>query len=480
MSEWRPPRGLKPFAGIIKVSVATVASGDYQCPAETAMKARGLKPVMHAARGPQESLEDFAFGPFMADLDEEEGVQRGRYPSRRRPMHDGLRAWTANAHAMYQRAFPVGGEAPLLPATIPWVYHRRLRRPDRRGATEYEISAWGRHLLSSDGRIRELRLLAHRSDKHRTDGERSIAALVAAEGGPGPLPDLVRVVQVGLSDGHIRPLFEGDRGAALALFEEHGRERLEEAVDGTEFRPGTACTKCSFITVCPALKPATGLLGINDRPQPRRSWSPTNGRRYVVCPARDHLRRLNLPVEREIENSPAAERGRAVHDFLERRHRDEPERRCAPDIPPDWVNPKYTLSDEDQLLALQLLRYHAAVCPLRHAQPSSVQVERTLAYHDRAADIIVITKPDLLYRDQNSWVWRELKTRNREKRRSADLIDGNPQLALAVLLVGRGDLGGSRTRARIELEVLHPGGADLEIIDPFTPSVREAARAVEQ
>jgi hypothetical protein len=88
-----------------------------------------------------------------------------------------------------------------------------------------------------------------------------------------------------------------------------------------------------------------------------------------------------------------------------------------------------------------------------------VRVEPSLTFHDEDADVIV-------------------KTRLREKRWSADLLEGNPQLALAVLLVGRGELGGSRSRARVELEVLHPGGADLEIIDPFTPSVKKTAELV--
>jgi hypothetical protein len=416
------------------------------------------------------------FGPVMAALDEIEGIRPGPPPATRRPLHDGLLTWTAHAQGMYQRAFPLDNGLALI--RTPWIYRVSLRTPDRRGAIRYEITAWGRQLASLDGRVRELRLLVTKGDRHRTDAERSVAALVAAEGGPGPLPEHVRVLQVNLLDARIEPLFEGSRDEARALFEAHGKRELEKAVDSTEYRPGSACIKCSYISVCPALARAPGLLGINDRQQPRRSWSPSNGRTYQICPARDQLRRFNLPVEWGIEHSPTADRGRAVHDFLAYRHGSEPQQRCTAQIPAGWIDARYSLPDAEQLLGMQLLQYHVAVCPLRHARLGSVRVEPSLTFYDEDADVTVVTKPDLLYQDGDSWVWREVKTRLREGRWSSDLLEGNPQLALAVLLVGRGELGGSHARARVELEVLHPGGADLEIIDPFTPSIRKVAETV--
>jgi hypothetical protein len=441
------------------------------------MKARCLRPVARGRWKP-DRLEDFSFGPFMAELDEAESPSRGRHVAKRRQMHDGLRTWTAHAQEMYRQAFPADGASPLAPARAPWIYRIDLRGPDRRGATRYEISAWGRQLVSSDGRVRELRLPTNRADRPRTRAEISIAALVAAEGRPGPLPEHVRVVQVGLSDGRCRPLFEGDREAARRLFAEHGKGELENAVDSIEYRPGAACAKCAFISVCPALPRASGLLGVEDRERPRRSWSPTNGRSYRVCPARDHLRRLNLPTECSMEHSPAADRGRAVHGFLARRHASASQRRCSLDIPSDWVGPEYTLPDQEQELGKRLLRHHVTVCPLRHARKGAVRIEPSLTFHDTASDVIVITQPDLLYQDGDSWVWREVKTRTGERRWGSDVLDGSPQLALAVVLLGRGDLGGSRTRSRVELEILRPGGVDLEVIDPFTPSVRETAQNV--
>ncbi|MEV6935650.1 SDR family NAD(P)-dependent oxidoreductase, partial [Streptomyces sp. NPDC051132] len=103
------------------------------------------------------------------------------------------------------------------------------------------------------------------------------------------------------------------------------------------------------------------------------------------------------------------------------------------------------------------------------------QAEPRVVRHDDTAEVIVIAEPDLLYRDGDSWVWRETKTSAHGARPAQDLLRAYPQLALAVLLLSRGDLGGSASRARVELEILRPDGADLEIIDPYAPAHRTTA-----
>ncbi|MBB4913079.1 PD-(D/E)XK nuclease family protein [Streptosporangium saharense] len=466
---------MKPFSGLIRVSMATLASGNYHCPASTAMKARLLEPVVPPPRKP-DRLEDFALGPFMAALDQADfpflEVRRGR------PMHDGLRAWTEHALTMYRRAFPAGAESGLEPVYAPWTRTVELRDPDHRSARRYEITAWGRRLASPDNRIRELRLPVYRISRLKNSAERSVAALVAATGSPGPLPEHVRVLQFGLLDGQVEPLFSGSPQDAQMLFDEHGRSGLEKAVDNNDYRPGSACVTCKYTAACPALPRAPGLLGITDRTQPRRTWSPSNGRAYRACPARDHLRRLNLPKDHRIDHSASADRGRAIHHFLADRHRVPAAPSCDPAVPEQWNAVDFVLPENERLLGARLLRQHAAVCPLLHARTGSAKVEPTLTFHDENADVFVITTPDLLYLDGDSWVWREVKTRSRDCRRTVDLLEDNPQLSLAILLLARGELGGSRTRSRVELEILHPDGVDLEILDPFTMSVQVTARQV--
>ncbi|MBV9141537.1 MAG: PD-(D/E)XK nuclease family protein [Pseudonocardiales bacterium] len=495
MSSWRVPEGVVGKPTGIKVSVAVLGPGDYHCPMADALKARqGLQPMIRRPWKP-EILEQFTLGPFMSvmDLIEHKGkslhealstVGTGGGGTRECQVHEGLRCWTAHSVAEYLRVFSQGspgmnGER-LLPVKQQWSYRQELTIPDHRGVHRYEIRAWGRCYQSADGRTRELRMLTNRSDaRERTDAEIAVAALVVAEGEPGPRPEHVRIVQFACADGGVRPLFEGTRSAAIQRYIEQGKEALSVAVDGREYRPGATCASCAYSITCPALPRAPGLLGISDQTRPRRTWSVTNGRSYGKCPAREHLRRHHLPTDRTIEHGRAPERGRAVHAHLRRRHASSPLVQCVPDVGHIWITDGHDLAEEDIHIGRQLLHHHAEVCPLQHLPPDAeVRVEPLLTFDDTDADVVVLAEPDLLYRDGDSWVWREVKTSGSDFRWSSDLLTEFPQLALAVMMLSRGDLGGSRTRSRVELEVLRPTGVDLEIIDPFATASRAHAAEV--
>ncbi|MEV5883824.1 PD-(D/E)XK nuclease family protein [Streptomyces sp. NPDC052020] len=437
----------------------------YRCPAADAMKARGYRAQVREDRK-REVLEHFAFGPFMNG------------PTA--PLHDGLRQWTAHARSAYRDAFPADPARPMTEVPA-WTYRHQLARPDHRGAHEYRITVWGRCLRSKDGALRELRLPVNRIGKGEPyQGHVAAAALATAEGIPGPLPEQVRIVEFALLDSRTRTLFEGTRAEAVERYRTGGGpDALAAVLDGREYRPGPSCAGCAYLSLCPALRPAPGLLGLDTTGRPRRTWSVTNGRSYRVCPARDHMRRLHLPAADTVERSPAAERGRAVHAYLAERHGHGPLRPCSVDVPAQWVPDGFELPEEEIGLGALLLRRHAAVCPLRCVRDrSDVRAEPRVVRHDSAADVIVIAEPDLLYRDGDSWVWRETKTSAAGRSQSRDVLKRYPQLALAVRLLSRGALGGSPSRARIELELLRPAGADLEIIDPYAPAVRAAAEEV--
>ncbi|MEU0840952.1 PD-(D/E)XK nuclease family protein [Streptomyces sp. NPDC005962] len=361
-----------------------------------------------------------------------------------------------------------------------WTYRYRPSGPEARSAEEYRFTVWGRCLTSADGMLRELRLPVHRLGQSLPpEGFVAAAALVLAEGAPGPPPEHVRIVEFALLDGRTRELFAGSRTQALALYREHGPDALADILNGQEYRPGSSCGECPYVRVCPALRAAPGLLGIEATGRPRRTWSVTNGRNYRVCPARDHMRRLRLPAADSIEREVTAERGRALHAYLADRHGHGIPRPCTAEVPEQWVPNGFELPEHERALGARLLRRHAAVCPLRCVKDSTdVRTEPRVVRHDTAADVVVIAAPDLLYRDADSWVWRETKTSATNRRSSRPLLELYPQLALAVTLVARGDLGGKSTRARVELEVLRPGGADLELIDPFIPANRTAAEQV--
>ncbi|MFF1960253.1 PD-(D/E)XK nuclease family protein [Streptomyces sp. NPDC058220] len=481
---WLPPDGVRRTSDVIKVAVGMFKGIEYRCPAADALKARGYRPTHRPARR-HELLEHFTFGPFMAACDaraprpsaDEPGDGWARLPKR---AHDGLQRWTEHASASYEEAFPVDPGNPLTEVPEPWTYRHRSVGADPRGAREYRFTVWGRCLRSADGTVRELRLPVNRLHQASPpEGFVAAAALVLSEGVPGPPPKHVRIVEVALLDGQVRTLFDGTRGEAVSRYREHGPAALNALLDSQEFRPGSSCAECSYVSVCPALRRAPGLLGVEAQGRPRRTWSVTNGRNYRICPARDHLRRLHLPTADAIERGSAAERGRAVHAYLAARHGRSVLRPCTADVPDEWVPEGFDLDPGQRALGARLLRRHAAVCPLRCVHDGTdVRNEPRVVRHDTAADVVVIAAPDVLYRDADSWVWRETKTSAGDRPGSGPLLERFPQLALGVVLLARGDLGGQPGRSRVELEVLRPGGADLEIIDPFAPAARSAAENV--
>lgn len=473
-----PPDGLVGDSTVVHIRLGMFGPKQYRCPASDALKAHGLRPRQRAAWKP-EVLEPFPNGPFMAAAEKFER-QADEPPSaprndRRRPVHDGVRRWTEHALQMYQEAFPADPD--LRPARWPWVYRHKRPTSDWRGTVEYRITAWGRCFESGDGRLRELRLPVKHL-RERSAAERAVAALVAAEGNYDPRLERVRAVQFALFDGRTDTVFDGTREEALAVYRADGAPAVRALVNSREYRPGTACASCAIAPVCPTLPRASGLLGIDDRSRPRRSWSPTTCRGYLSCPARGYLRGLRLPADDTVERGAAAERGRAVHAFLAERHGRRSYTPCTPEIPADWVPTGYRLPDEEIQLGAKLLRHHAEVCPLRTAEPGSkIRTEPRLVFDDTAADLLVLADPDLLYQDAGSWVWRETKTL-RSDRPCRDLLATYPQLALAVRIMGAGVLPDLRARRRVEAELLRPGGADLRILDPVTAATQAAAEAV--
>ncbi|WKU03978.1 PD-(D/E)XK nuclease family protein [Micromonospora sp. HUAS LYJ1] len=481
MSTWRPPEGVADRVTTIAVSAAAPRAQKYKCPMAEALKAR---PSLRLRSGPRryEKLEHFTLGPFMTALDQ---VERGFRSvegalddvERNARLHDGLKTWTAHAVRDYLRAFPVHplNRSPLRLVPQRWTYEREIRR------TRYRISAWGRCYQSVDGRTREIRMINIRSrSSTRSDAEVAVAAFVLAcadqEAGSPPV-EHVRVVNYSVEDGRVCTLFDGAPADATLAYEKHGRAALTEVAGGQEYRPGGACVKCDFATRCPALARAPGLLGVDGEGRPRRQWSVTSGRAYRECPARAHLRELRLPTDAQVERGGPAQRGRAVHALLADHHRTG--HRCSPAIGDRWTGDDFGLSPDDIGLGRRLVRHHAEVCPLQHTQfDRDVRVEPQLTWDDQNANVLVVVEPDLLYRDHDSWVWREVKTSSSDGRRANELLTEYPQLALAVLVLARGELGGSRTRSRVELEVLRPSGVDLYVIDPYTPSVRRNAETV--
>jgi CRISPR/Cas system-associated exonuclease Cas4 (RecB family) len=410
------------------------------------------------------------------------------------PLHGGAVRWAWHAVNSYL-ASALGIHSPAArPTPHFWV------KQWADGEATKEVYAWGRRYESLDGTVRELRLMRFgvADDDNRRPAKVAVSAYAVAYGEPAQWPQpwaepfrvtgnsaarvkRVRVVEIGLEDGSHAVLFDGTPAQARELYAKHAREQVRELVEGGSPRPGASCADCKLVTACDALQRVPGLLGIAGPHAPLRTWSVTNGRQYTICPAQDHLLRLNLP--RENEYGPAAVRGQAIHEWLTENHTGPLHAACTvwdvPNPPDDWHSGKWHVTGAQARVGALMLANHADLCPFHHGdQITEVRLEHTFAVHDTAANVVVIAKPDMLYLDDGAWVWRELKTRLRLPQRGPDPYHDYPQLALAVVLMAENALGGKPAGQRVELELLSSRASDIWLIDPSDPAEVNQARAV--
>ncbi|MEU6784659.1 PD-(D/E)XK nuclease family protein [Nonomuraea angiospora] len=409
---------------------------------------------------------------------------RGRSPV----IHDGHLRYAEHAVRMYRERF--AGEE-LMPVRPYWVVQHEEDKL-------WELYAWWRRYESDDGSVREYRRLRHGKIKGSSPGELGIAAYVAVHGRPAAWPDpwsdrfpmlrsaqqrvrRVRIVEIGLADGRVSIEFDGSLEDAENYYRQHGHPHVAKVVSAGGLSTGASCFECKQMTGCPALPRVPGILGLPSRPAPLRKVSVSDLRYYKDCPAQAHLRALHLPKESEYSDS--AKLGQAVHQWIESLHRRKGHPPCiAGDMPPseqNWTEGRWHVPDELAEIGLRMLHHHVDACPfLAESLIEYVDTEARRAFHDTAAQVVVVAKPDLLYLDDGSWVWRELKTTQKESWFHDDLLEEFPQLALGVVALARGALGGDPSGSRVEVEVLRPEGSDLHTIDPFEPDRLEKALTV--
>ncbi|WP_435614533.1 PD-(D/E)XK nuclease family protein [Streptomyces coelicoflavus] len=370
---------------------------------------------------------------------------------------------------------------------------RELKAFDARGVDQYERTAWGRQYASGDGSVRELWIPSLGQVKaDRRLFEVVAAAHVLATGIPArtpylkrseplpkppPQPSRVRVLGVGLRDGSTAVLGDWDVEEVQRLFDAHVRDRMTKVTDGRGRRPGSDCARCEALAGCQDIPHAPGLLGAPGpaRPRKRRSISVSDLRAYRDCPARYHLTRVLHLREGRTENE-AIRRGRAVDSWLNACHGARPAVPCR-DIPLPETLPGL---DEAELPAARaMIRAHRGLCPL-DGLPATERVEpqRSVAVYDARADVVVIAACDVVYTDDGGVVIRETKTAAHRFGERRHLVEQFPQLALAVLLLASGALGGDPRRSRVELEVLRPDGARLEELDPCDGPTLDQSRQV--
>ncbi|MFI6699962.1 PD-(D/E)XK nuclease family protein [Streptomyces sp. NPDC050509] len=504
MSAFRKPPQVDGDDQLIRIGLPLLRQEPDACPAGRALRARPLL-TQQPDRSRRKPVEDFPFAPWgnLVDSVEHHGrslAEAAAIPGNTRRCSEAHVRWAVEAAGTYlaarareQSVRVAAGRPATRPVQKQWVGVDQLREQDGRGADRYERTAWGRQYASEDGSSREIWIPSMGSVKRdRPLPEIAAAAYVAAGGIPadlpygeraqlpdrhGVLPQRVRVVGVGLGDGSTQVLADWDAAEARRQFGEHAKPLMSRAADGRELRPGQDCVRCEALSGCPAVPRVPGLLGAPApfRPRKRRSVSVSDLRAYRDCPARYYLTRVLKLRDGRTENA-AIRRGRAVDAWLNERHGGGTGTPCRY-VPLPEALPG--LSAEELPAALAMIRHHRGRCPLDGlAADETVQPQRRIAVYDADADVVVIADCDLVHTDRGGTVVRETKTAAHRFGERRELVRTYPQLALAVLLMASGALGGDPRRSRIELEVLRQDGAHLEEIDPFDAVTLDQSRRV--
>ena len=232
--------------------------------------------------------------------------------------------------------------------------------------------------------------------------------------------------------------------------------------------------RCVALPDCTAVPRVPGLLGVDSTPRKRRSLSVSDLRAYKDCPERYHAVRVLKLRDGRTENA-AIRRGRAVDAWLNDRHAGPFPHLLSICLPPRraaWTRGQRTARSPR----------HAPTAPStlparRAGGPRAVQPQRRVVAYDPQADVVLVADCDLVHTDRGGVVVRETKTTTSDYTDPGGLMRQYPQLALAVLLVEHGVLGGDTLRSRVELEVLRPDGVRLELLDPHDPRTAARARA---
>ncbi|MGX1808344.1 PD-(D/E)XK nuclease family protein [Nocardia sp. NPDC055321] len=467
-------------------------------------------------------MEDFTFAPMMGGLDliEHDGWSqadaiaelmrtKGKFDSNRAPAHPSLLEWTVQAIPRYlaareaEQAEREGSVPQTIPIRFEWAaLYDRNGDPDSRGATRYERSVWGRRYGSADGSVRDIWLPSiKRARSNRSEAEKAAVAGVLATGEVCPRPGFerpyrplriqpplrpvrVRAFGYGCGDNKVVPILDWDQDEVRRRYREYAAPAFARAVAGSAAVPGSSCIKCKALAGCVTLPRTQGLWGgiPGEIRRPRRSLSAWDLRLYGQCPARYHLvRQLNLTSMRPEPVS--AVRGRAVDARLNDQHRSRPVGGCrtvaSPPDPDNWSADGVELTGQAARDGAAMLAQHAWLCPVDGSKSNErFLVQHQLSCYIPELDVVVIATPDLLYTRSGGWVWRETKTAGGRLWEGRSLLQNYPQLALGVLLLAAGVLGGELRRSRVELEVLYRDDGTLEVLDPSRSAVVDEARDV--
>lgn len=351
------------------------------------------------------------------------------------------------------------------------------------GTVERTLWVWGPLYRTDDG-VREVRRYrlntAHVEPTHDDLLWVQTAAQVAAGFASRDTPTRVRVVEIGAADGSIAVHFDGSPDDADTAFSAEAKHLAGSLGDLAHAIPGRECASCKIAGACEALIPVPEILGQPIKGYASRSVSPADLDRYQRCPAQWLLSSdLNLPKDQAY--SGAQTRGLLVHSWLEAAHARGVG--CSPDdlpAPGGAIGLAATVMDvADYAIAHPYLRHHVSSCPLATDGVDYVASETAVHGFDHDAEVIAVTKPDLVFRIGDRLVAREVKTTAALPAGGADEIYAdNRQVAflLSMLATGVSAAHGCAT-ATVEVELLTPDTSEVFAWDLDEPGLAEAVRA---
>jgi hypothetical protein len=133
----------------------------------------------------------------------------------------------------------------------------------------------------------------------------------------------------------------------------------------------------------------------------------------------------------------------------------------------------------DYAIAHPYLRHHVASCPLATDGVTYVDSESAIHGFDHDAEVIAVTKPDLLFRVGDRLVAREVKTTGTLPAGGADdIYADNLQVPflLSMLAAGVAEAHGCTT-ATVEVEMLTTEASEIYAWDLDEPGLAETVRA---
>ncbi|MCW2752423.1 MAG: hypothetical protein JWR83_3533 [Aeromicrobium sp.] len=343
--------------------------------------------------------------------------------------------------------------------------------------------AWAPLYSTEDG-VREIRRYRLGSAHDEPDEKDLLwaqtAAQVAAKYAGLPNPTRIRVVEIGGGDGSISVVFDGTPAQAESGYAERARGIAGELGDLDDVKPGFECSSCKVAGACEGLIPVPGMIGQPETGYASRSLAPSDLDRYRQCPAQ-WLLASDLHLPRGTEYTGAQTRGLLVHQWLEAAHSRAVGCREA-DLPApggDIGLAADLMSAEEYAVAYPFLRHHVTACPLAADSVEVVEVETSMFGFDAAADVIAVTKPDLIYRIGDRLVVREFKTSSSLPSGGASQTYGQThQVPFLISMLSAGVTETyAASDATVEVEVLTPEAGEVYAWDLEEPGLVTEARS---